>query len=152
MARWLAFPLLLVSACAKPSGAELVCRALPFDVFAEVPLDCGAVRFDVATARASLESAPLRWRLSAEEFDSAFLGMPVIVHASPTFSRDGRSWVGRFSVADGVELGSRGDALPHELMHAVDVQRGQLLTGLHPGWDWDFDTAITDRMSGAWSP
>lgn len=145
----LAVPL---AACGPPPW-EVACSAAPFIVRAQHPLDCAAVQGDVAMARGALESgaAPARWRLSLQEFDELLAGVSVFVHEEPTFGRDGRSWVGRTSV-DGIELGSRGDALPHELMHAVDVQRGQLLTGYHSGWDWEFDDQVTTRMSGAWSP
>lgn len=143
---------LLAASCSHPRG-ELACSVPPFQIRAEAgPLDCAAVEADVALVRAALDTAPERWRVAAGDFDSTFRGLDVFVHPDPTFTRDSRSWVGRFDLVDGVELGSRGDALPHELLHAVDVERGELLTGLHLGWDWEFDDQATGQMSGAWSP
>lgn len=141
-----------ISVACEPPPWKVACSAAPLIVRSQHALNCPAVQGDVALARAALESgtAPARWRLSLQEFDELLAGVPVFVHDEPAFARDGRSWVGRTSV-DGIELGSRGDALPHELMHAVDVQRGQLLTAYHSDWDWGFDAQITAQMSGAWS-
>lgn len=145
----------LATAGCAPAGGHHACSVGPLEVLAEQPdqaLDCAAVAADVELVRGALEgSAPERWHLEPGAFDVAFAGLPVLVHPEPTFGRDGRSWVGRFSVTEGVELGSRGDALPHELMHVLDVERGEVLTGLHWGWDWEFDDQVTGQMSGAWT-
>jgi len=151
--RALLLPLALgASACGGPSAA-FACLTDPFVVQAAHELDCDAVADDVTQVRAALESdtAPARWRLALGEFDEAMAGVPIFVHADETFPRDGRTWVGRYSVVEGIELGSRGDALPHEMMHAIDVHRGEWFTGTHSGWDWTFDDAVTAKMSAAWT-
>jgi hypothetical protein len=141
---------LAVGGCAPPH--EPTCQGLtPLEIHAQAQLDCAAVVADVEIVRTALAGAPERWRLQEVDFEGTFRGLRVCVHADPTFTRDGRSWVGRYDLVDGVELGSRGDALPHELLHALDVQRGQWLTSSHAGWDWTFDDEVTGRMSGTWS-
>lgn len=146
----------LAAAACTPARGHHACAAGPLEVLTEQPdqaLDCAAVTADVELVRAALEaSAPERWRLEPGAFELSFAGLAVRVHPEPTFGRDGRSWVGRFSVEEGVELGSRGDALPHELLHVLDVERGRVFTGLHWGWDWEFDDEVTGQMSGGWTP
>lgn len=132
--------------CRPVAGA---CEVAPFRVVADPgAVDCAAVAADVATTRAHFELG----RLGEGEFDAAFEGLVVYVHRSVRFHSAEGERVGRYSAVDGIDLGAHGDALPHELMHALDAREGHVWTGWHWFWDWEFDDAVTAEMTGRWVP
>lgn len=150
----LAVVLVAVMGCG-PSFAR-VGRVGPLELRVEEPVSgllLERIAADVAAARASFESGTSsegRWRLGAGEFNSKLDGLVVYVHRAVLLrGHGGGTFVGLWNPG-AIDVNCRGDALPHELMHELDYQAGNLLTSQHLGWDEVLDEGMLKLMSRGW--
>jgi hypothetical protein len=126
----IAITVLSTSAC----GRDVVtrCQSDGLDLTAAFEVDCASLELNVEVAQLAFDRSGT---LPSDKFSDTFRGLSVHVRAEEEWTDMLAQTDGAYDVFVGIEVNASMSSLAHELLHALDMRHGNLLTATHAGWD-----------------
>lgn len=137
---------LLLAACGGPDTTGMLeCPASGFRSIHTAVTDCATIQSRIDFAHWLIVDSDTA---TEEEWAKALKGTDLVVIGTAAFDSQGTRVDGTQNWGF-IELGSGLEALAHEVLHVVEFNRGDLLTGEHFNWKINGAYAIHDHFS--WS-